>query len=79
MKYIIKLLCLIISIYSTILFAANPPRNVLIYYHHKNIPIDLLHFYDWIIVDQDNPHIEDINNIFLSKTESKNNCLHKCW
>lgn len=71
MKYTIKLLCLILSFYSTISFSSNPPQNILIYYPHKSIPLDLLHFYHWIIIDQDNPFMDDINNLFYQKNRAK--------
>lgn len=78
MKFFIKLLCFILSVFFIFIHSVfakslntKTPSCVLFYYHHKPLPLDLLHTYDWIVLDPDNPFVEVLNDLFYQKKRAK--------
>ncbi len=69
MSYITGLICLVLSLLVGVAFAR--PECVLFMYHHKTLPLDLLHTYDWIVLDADTPFMDRIRVHFYLKRRAK--------
>jgi len=66
MKFIIGLLLFVSSL------LAKQVECVLLYYHHKPLPEDILYTYDWIVLDGDNPFYTVLKNkAFYQKRRAK--------
>jgi len=72
MMFIIGLLLFVSSL------LAQELKCVLLYYHHKPLPDDVLYAYDWVVLDADNPYMEVLKEKgFLSKKEGKTHRLYE--
>ena len=69
MGYITGLICLVISLF--IGFGWTQPRCVLFMYHHKNLPIEVVHTYDWIVLDAETPFMDKLKTHFYLKRRAK--------
>ncbi|WP_448587961.1 bifunctional glycoside hydrolase 114/ polysaccharide deacetylase family protein [Thermocrinis sp.] len=66
MMFIIGLLLFVSSL------MARQVECVLLYYHHKPLPDDLLYAYDWVVLDADNPFYEVLKDkAFYQKRRAK--------
>ncbi|WP_457600448.1 endo alpha-1,4 polygalactosaminidase [Hydrogenivirga sp.] len=43
----------------------------MLFYHHKPLPIDVIHAYDWIALDSDTPFIDTLKELFYLRRKTK--------
>ncbi len=71
MNYITGLICLGLSFAIIAFSRAEKPQCVMFLYHHKRIPLELFHAYDWIVLDQDDPSLDRLKLHFYMKRRAK--------
>lgn len=71
MRFITGLTCLVLSLVLISLGAVKEPECVLFLYHHKPVSEDLLNAYDWVVLDGENPYVEEIRDKFYLRRRAK--------
>ncbi len=71
MSFIIGLICLVVSFVFAGASKADEPQCVLFLYHHKYIPPDVIHAYDWVVLDADSPYVDTLGKLFYLKRRTK--------
>jgi len=40
-------------------------------YHHRDIPVDVIHAYDWVVLDAENPYVDTLRKLFYLRHKTK--------